>query len=501
MPILTVSLESTDLTTDGIVMADIEIYKLRGVEKINQPFEYRVRLVYKQTTPIPSETLLGAGVSLVFKRDAVEKRRVHGMVRAARDHMDADKSYIVYDLVIVPRLWDLSRVEQLDVYLGKTVKEILEDKLQAIQLSTGTDYSLGGVTGSYPAREFVLQYRETDLSFVQRLAEHVGICSYFDHSGSVDKVVFLDTGSFPDISEPAGELPFLASGLKTDVYRLRTVHRAVSHKVICKDYNYRTPSDIVSNDAAPDVIIDSAGAGTVIDYGSHPLDATEATALATVRAQERGAVREVYHGVADFQSIQAGVCFTLTSHPRNPPKLLVVEAHYRASQAATGMATPTNPGFEVRFSAIAASRRYRPPRVTPKPRIRGVLSAVVQQDSLTAGPGAIAASPALDAQGRYLIKFKFDDRLQTDGVTQRNGSHRVRMAHALAGHYYGWHFPLRKGVEVMVAFEDGDPDRPVIVGAIHHPLSKSPVVDVSQSKNRLKTESGVLLEIEDGAGS
>jgi type VI secretion system secreted protein VgrG len=147
----------------------------------------------------------------------------------------------------------------------------------------------------------------------------------------------------------------------------------------------------------------------------------------------------------------------------------------------------------VSFEAIPATRTYRPARVTPRPRIFGVLPAVIETDDI----GTITTTPFLDALGRYRVHFKFD----AEAAGTRHGSHWVRLAQPLSGPGYGWSFPIRRGVEVMVAFEDGDPDRPVIVGAVYNAHAPNPITSANAQKSRLVSQSGVTFEIDDGEGA
>ena len=62
---------------------------------------------------------------------------------------------------------------------------------------------------------------------------------------------------------------------------------------------------------------------------------------------------------------------------------------------------------------------------------------------------------------------------------------------------YGVHFPPKPGIEVAIAFRGGNPDRPVIVGAVPNPITASPVVGTEATKSRIKTRSGIIVEFED----
>ena len=137
-----------------------------------------------------------------------------------------------------------------------------------------------------------------------------------------------------------------------------------------------------------------------------------------------------------------------------------------------------------------ASRAYRPPRVTPRPRIHGVITGITEP----APAGTSGRHAQIDEQGRYTVKFFFDGAA---GEGRQRSSAPVRMAQPHAGDGYGMHFPLKPSVEVTVTFVDGDPDRPIISGAVPNPVTTSPVTRREATLNRLKTQSGAMIEFKD----
>jgi type VI secretion system secreted protein VgrG len=100
----------------------------------------------------------------------------------------------------------------------------------------------------------------------------------------------------------------------------------------------------------------------------------------------------------------------------------------------------------------------------------------------------------IDDQGRYTVRFFFD---LAAGDGRQRSSAPVRMAQPHSGDGYGIHFPLKPGMEVTVCFVDGDPDRPIIAGAVPNPITASPVTRRDALMHRIKTRSGSLIQVKD----
>jgi type VI secretion system secreted protein VgrG len=210
-----------------------------------------------------------------------------------------------------------------------------------------------------------------------------------------------------------------------------------------------------------------------------------------VRAEERQATELVYTGRSTIPAMTAGATCSIEGHPHlADPRLLITEVTHEASQATMLAGSPGDERpYTNTFRAIPASRTYRPPRVTPKPRIPGVVTGIID-DPTNASSGQNAM---IDDEGRYTVRFLFD----TAAPGERRASRPIRMAQPHAGAGYGTHFPLKPGIEVLIAFVNGDPDRPIIAGAVPNPLTPSPVVASNAKLNRIVTVSGVRFDIKD----
>lgn len=97
------------------------------------------------------------------------------------------------------------------------------------------------------------------------------------------------------------------------------------------------------------------------------------------------------------------------------------------------------------------------------------------------------------AEGRYTVRLLFD----TNPPGEQPASHRVRMLQHHVGENYGTHFPLKPGVEVLIGFVHGDPDRPVIVGAAPNPLKPTAVTSRNPAVHRTRTGSGITVDFVD----
>jgi type VI secretion system secreted protein VgrG len=155
--------------------------------------------------------------------------------------------------------------------------------------------------------------------------------------------------------------------------------------------------------------------------------------------------------------------------------------------ALTGIASDRPYGVEV--TAIPAKVQFRAESKTAWPRIYGY------ENGTICGP-VESEYAQIDEDGRYNVKFKFDESDLKNG----KASTWVRMLQPHGGGIEGWHFPLRKGTEVVFTFLGGDPDRPVIAGVVPNAHTPSPVVRANHTTNVIQTGGRNRLELEDKAG-
>jgi type VI secretion system VgrG family protein len=470
----------------GLPEDTFSVVRFKGVEGISRLYEFDITLVsddpeinLQKVLQNPATlTILGGG----------QDRPIHGIL-AQFEQLHEVKHHVFYRAFLVPRLWQASLYHENQLFLDKSVPNVIEDILKQAGLTT-QDYVLKLTRNSYPQWEYVCQYRETDLDFISRWMEREGIYYYFEQEDKGEKLIITDSlTAHKDIagqktipySPPSALIPEEEAVVKALMCRQSVLPK----KVILKDYNYRKPSLELKGEAQ----VNSKGRGDVYRYGEHFKTPDDGNALAKIRAEEILCRGDVFHGESTVPTLCPGFILELEGHYRESynQRYLITELEHEGSQAGTflaGIEEGLAEGekelvYANTFTAIPADVQFRPERKTPKPRFYGTMNARVD----AAGDGQFAE---LDNQGRYKVKLPFDQSGRDGGKASR----WVRMAQPYTGPNYGVHFPLHKGAEVLLTFVDGDPDRPVITGSVPNPGTASPVTSANQTKSVIRDNYG-----------
>ncbi len=463
---------------------EVRIRRLHGREQLGQLYEFEIHLICANPDGLDDRALLSAASCLVFTRtstdagDHREMRRVFGIVASVRDRCFTESAHREYFLRFVPRAWRASLTRTTDIYMDMSVQDIIKQKLSDAGLSdSDVQFRL---MDEDPPREFVVQYKETDLAFISRMAEDAGITMFFeqDESAQRDIVVFADNNdAFDDVSPDT--VPFSPRGDRQNVFELEATRRLITTAFKSRDYNYRNPSMDLLGEAK----IDALGGGMDNDYGDHVRTPAEANRVAKIRAEEQAVDHYNLYGRAEIPQFRAGGTVTIENHPHSAAgKLLLVEVTHDVEQTTFGMSDGTSETYHCDFRAIPLSTPYRPPRITPKPVVPGVVTGLVEHGSDT-------ELGAVDEHGRYRVSFMYDSVADRE---PGKASRPLRMAQPSAGPDRGMHIPLKPGTEVIITCVNGDPDRPIIAGAVPNPQTYSPVNSSNAEKSIITVNKSTL---------
>ncbi len=471
------------------------VAEIKGTEGISMLYAFDIML-YSEDPEIDLKQVLQSPATLSIIPEGEEERKIHG-IPASFEQLQEYDEYIFYRLKLVPRLWLADQYHENMLFLEKNVPDIIEEVLGQAGL-TSDDYELR-LNGSYQPWEYICQYNETDFAFLSRWMEREGIYYYFDQSGDSEKLIIADSTTAHQPIEGAAVL-YSPPGVATpstfeQISEFTCRQQILPKKVILKDYNYRRPSLELKGEAD----VDADGRGNVYIYGEHFKTPEEGNALARIRAEELLCREVLFFGDGTVSPLLPGYIFELDEHYRDSynQRYLVTEITHQGVQADYLAMTAgisrinelTTPAYTNQFTCIPENVQYRPERKTAKPRIDGTLNAKIDAE----GDGQYAE---IDDEGRYKVRLPFDQSDAGDGKASR----WVRMTQPYAGADYGMHFPQHKGTEVLLTFIDGDPDRPIIAGAVPNPETMSPIISESQTKIMVRTGGGNEIYAEDQDG-
>ncbi|MGE0787241.1 MAG: type VI secretion system Vgr family protein [Sandaracinaceae bacterium] len=497
------------LTSGGLPDATFVVSFARVVEELNAP--YRVEVAFRSNDPAADLSLmLGQDFALEIRRGA-NVRRVVGVVRHIEEGEQTED--VAPKLVGVPALWMLGLRRNTRIFQEKTVTEILEDVLGA-GLSPYSRSARLDVEKTYPRREYCVQYQETDLDFVHRLVEEEGIHYAFEHDGEQEVLVFYDANAqHPEV--PTGKtIPLQAHNLavhdEEPIVLFRRRHRATTTSVVVADWDWTKgtmPFDAEAR-STDDLGRDresyehSEGRSlTIWDYdaGAKAYQSNDASEQATLRKEAANQGRILGQGIGRVISMAPGQRFELVGHPTAgvDAEYILVRVEHVSRVTALGAADDTNQdAYHNRFECIPASVPYRPERRAQKPSVHGVQTAVVV--------GPAGEEIHTDEHGRIKVQLHWDREGQNDA----DSSCWIRVQQAWSGAGWGFWYLPRIGMEVVVHFVDGDPDRPLVTGCLYNAnnLPPYPLPD-EKTKSTIKSNSSLggggfnELRFEDKKGS
>ncbi len=439
-----------------------------GSEAISSLYRYEIEIKAPLSAAINLDDVLDSPARFVTELNGQEYP-VHGIL-SSFDELQSVQGFVHYQAVLVPRLWSLSTYKTNEIYSQeKSIDVIIQAVLENAGFSGDADFDLGGLDKSrFLQRDYLCQFGESDFDFISRLMEREGIFYYFEHSGPLEKVIFVNDMNYLEIPRPGLIFDVAAQTSRQhdciDAWSCRK--QRLPAAVTVRDFNPDQPSLDIS-DTAP---VDNMGQGTEYIYGDNVNDVEEAIYLSEIRAEEQLCSKTRYYGESAITRLQAGYLFALDLHPNtnyNGVEYLTVEVNHQGQHLDMDVSggppnsTGSRPQYRNSFVVIDASLQYRPPRKTPKPRFFGTMTAFIHAESGT-------MNAEIDQQGRYRVHLPFD---RADGTMEstdpdRKASTWIRMAQPYVGQDQGMYFPLAGGTEVLLTFINGDPDQPVISGAL-----------------------------------
>ena len=442
------------------------VQRFTGREELGRPYEYQLELLSERSDVAP-EKMLGSnatvqlemtdGSSQRFFNGYVTRFVIQGVVRTTAFKSNTGYLYLV---TLNPGLWFLGHSANSRIFAQTTIGDLVmaqlkNDTLMAVESSVGTTET----------RDYVVQYRESDLDFVSRLMEHAGIYYYFTHANGKHTMKLLNALGDQQATPNLAQLQFAGpSIINATLGSLELVSQVHAGSFATGDYNYVTPNTQIASVSANPKSHDNAG----FEVFDHPIGTTtgaQATTYATIRGEELASRYSIAHGKATERRLQVGFKVKVVDHGVAALNLeyLVVGHSFVAlnNLAASGGGGGDGGSFTCEFDAIPASVQFRSLRTTRKPVITGTQTALVVADFRNDSDASTGGN-----LGRIKVRF-FWDRYGSDSCW-------ARVSTPWAGKGYGFQNMPRVGEEVLVQFLEGDPDRPVVIGRVHNAENTPP---------------------------
>jgi type VI secretion system secreted protein VgrG len=490
----------------------LRVVRFDGKEAISAPFQYDITLL-----DITGMTSIG---SLVGHRATLRiatlsypvYKLVHGIITEAEEIGDLPEGRTLR-VTLAPPWTRAKHRKNCRIFLEKSLRQIIEtvlqyDKLMEKSANSELNLDLGSLDFNPASEQFawriaesarlddvrvrpyVVQYNESDFDFVSRLLESEGISYHFEHGSEAILLVLTDS----DSGRPRLNPRVIGAGI--DGREIRAFFSGASLRpeaVALRDYNWKQPDVDMSARAG------AKGADLFehIFPGHYPDHGQQGAPLAQVRMDRHKSEAKFARGEGWLRVLEAGSIFELEHKtPRLEGEYVVTSLEVKAEQAGVLQSNPSGgmvEPFIARFQcarrgkgATIEESRFRPACITPQPKIIGTQTAIVTAEPSASDAEINVGGPQGTDIGCVRLKFHWDT--DTKRQAKESSSAWVRVNEPFAGSGAGGVWHPRVGTEVIVAFEDGNPDRPIVVGRVYNGVNR-PYHGGSPVKSTFKSNS------------
>jgi type VI secretion system secreted protein VgrG len=461
----------------------LRLQALHMHEAVSQPYELSLELA-AEDADVDYADLLGEALGVRLTHPDGRERHFHGLVA----HVEAAGSQgrlALFRAAVRPALWFLHQSVDSRIFQNRSVPDIV---IEGVLKARGIDAVENELSARYAPREHCVQYGESDFDFVSRLLEEEGIHYFFRHEARRHVLVLCDSTRAYQALPVSGTVPYRPQsfarmvGGGEGVTDWRERGEVVPRGVALRDHDFRKPRMPVMG-----ITRSAPPQGLMFDQFEFPAgvqDRAAAEARAGLRREALQGGQRCFLGQGNVFELGVGRAFTLSGHARerlNQDYLVIGATHELVSGEVERGSMQQAPGFRWTSSITARARRqgvFRPPRRTPRPVMRGPQTAVVT--------GPQGQEIHTDAYGRVKLLFHWD----RSGPRDDGSSCWVRVAQGAAGRHWGSLWLPRVGDEEVVDFLHGDPDRPLVTGAVANADRMPPLeLPAQRTRSTFKTRS------------
>jgi len=459
--------ESRFMKIDSSLGDDVLLLRsLTGVEGLSKLPQFQLD-VLSYTNNIDPVELIGDLLKIKIDHEDSDVKLVSGYVNEFQHKGPNELGLYTYNISIVPWYWFLKKRINYRVFQNVTVQDIFEEICGPYDFANYT-FSL-----SKPLKPllYCVQYGESDFDFLNRLLESAGIFYYFGYD-TAGHTLHLTDSNGGLVLAPTSEVTNSLDG-KTKLRDWRHQYRYCSSKVSVSDYDYEKPKYSLHNETSSVLKLKNAGELSQYLYPGSFKESEQGEDLAKLLMEQNESGFDGVTAWSECRQLGVGNKFTYTNSSGgadNGKVFVVTEIEHEAIDNSYNLSGTTANSYKNTIVCIPEKYQFRSKKLTPKPRIDGVQTALVV--------GKSGDEIYTDSYGRIKIQFHWD----MYGAKNENSSCWVRVATPWAGTKWGSVSLPRVGQEVIVTFEEGDPDRPLVMGCVYN-NTHMPPYDLPGQKN------------------
>lgn len=429
--------------------SEARVVTTRGHEAINALSRWELRILVPEGTAIDPDSVIGAPAALRVVDEGEGTQRDLGLIVTHLAHEEDGRDGSYYAVELAPPEMLLTRRAGYRVFLDKTTKEIVTQVLGDGGIAAAS--VVWRLSGSYEKRLHTVQYNETEWAFLERLLAEEGISYWFDFQGDSKPILVLadDKSAYEGMTGSA-VIPYEdAHGVVTarHLFSLVVTEAMVVQSVALRDYDVR----------APEVFIEGSAGDGPLEHFEYPANVLTAAAAKTrARARLEQLQRHQVHAEArsDCIRLQAGRVIEVEGCADDwmNRRYLVTSVEQQLSEGAQNDAATGQ--YTNRITLVPhGEMAHRPDLPRKVPRVTGIEPATTT--------GAAGEEIHVDDLGRVKLRFPWD----RSGILDDRSSYWVR---CLQMGMSGTMLLPRVGWEVPVAYIDGNPDRPFVLGRTYN---------------------------------
>jgi len=445
-------------------------------EGINQFFS--ITLNFRAKGDIKPEELIGKACDASLRKevDSTDRRYWNGVCFKMIEGPPVARGYRAYQIVLGPEAEKLTYRVNCKVWQNKTSLDVLQELFS----EHGLRAPIIRVFSPPKKQIFSQQYNESDWDYLLRRLQVDGLYYYFLHSGGTkgsvaakhEMVVCDDANGYSKSDEPNVRYAHGSADVP-HITKLDRTRKYSPGQAAVTEYNFKTPAAIPSG-FTPSLVklpgnskseifrsapIGGYGSGDASDEINNR--AAETASKLFMKACE--AEYETNKGESSVSSLAPGhriKPFDVTNPGAAFDEIVISKITHTARTGAYESEDDDAPDYSNSFEALPASVPATPHCTVPKPSIHGNDVAIV-----VGPPGEQIYT---DEHGRVRITLTRNREAKRDGTD----SCWVRVAQNWAGATFGGLILPRIGMHVLVAYESGDMDRPIVVGYMPNPVQK-----------------------------